>query len=623
MKGNEFLEEFNEKQKKAILEENKKIFLIAGAGCGKTKTLIGRVNYLILNKNVKCKEILILTFTKKAIKEIKERIIFSLNDSFKDIFVYNFHSFCFKILNRYSYLIGFENNKFLVYDKKEQETLIKNILTNEKLETDRKNINNIIFFINNIKNKKIDINKLKKDDKRVKIYEEYEKYFNKNKLFDYNDLILKSLKILIENPNIRKKYQDDFQHIFIDEFQDINSIQWEIINIILGNNKSIFVVGDPNQSIYGFQGSTPDLIFSFLKNKSWKIIYLNENYRSTKKIVTFSNSFVENNKNYLINNLLNTNNEKGCKIEWLNCVSIFYIIRQIKCLIKEKKINFNDIAILYRNNYLSSKIEQNLINEKIPYEILGSYKFIEREEIKDILSFFKIISYEDNLSLKRIFSFQEKIGSRTISKIEKESKKKNMNIYDFFNKEENYLGNKKIFLNNNQKKKIKEIISKINLWKKKIKEKYKIEEFLLNIIEDFEYWKHLEKKIDYRERKKNIFQFINITKNWEKKNNKEEQTLEELISNFLQWLIISFEDKKMLKNRNNLILSSIHQSKGLEFEIVFLVYLDEEIIPNKNSEDLIEEKRLFYVGITRAKKILYLMNSKKNYSSLIKETNIF
>jgi len=619
----DFLEELNEQQKQAVYEEHPRICVIAGPGCGKTKTLVSRLIYLLASQKAQSQNILVLTFAKKAIKEIKKRVFSHITTvSPRDLHIYNFHSFCFNVLNKHSHLLGFPDSKFPVYDRHEQEVIIRKILYQNNCNAEKKEINTILAYISGWKNGKLDADPLQFDEltkTRYEIYQKYEEYLKTNKALDFNDLLLYTIALLNYHSQVRKEYQEQFTHILLDEFQDINNIQWEVIKLILSDKQNVFLVGDPNQAIYGFQGATPELISSFTKNKEWKTIYLNINYRSTSNILHLSNSFVAKNQSTLVSNLLNTSNPEGVKVNFLIQTSIRSIVRHIRWLLIREKLVFSDIAILYRNNYLSTRLEQELVAQRIPYEILGSFKFIEREEIKDVLSFLRTIIYQDNISFLRILGLQEKIGVRTVEKIEQNSEKKGISIYEYLNNfatitnlsEEKFVAG--------QIEKLSAVILKINKWKEKLEQKVSLSNFLLGVLNDFNYWEHLKTRINASEREKNVQQFLNIAQNWENKRRKEYPNLNELLNSFLQWIIIAFEDKKLIKTRNNLILSSVHQAKGLEFEVVFFVYLDQGTLPYKEAQDLTEEKRLFYVGITRAKRLLYLISSQELYSPFLDE----
>ncbi|CAJ0844934.1 9088_t:CDS:2 [Entrophospora sp. SA101] len=464
----EFLQELNEQQKQAVYEEHPRICVIAGPGCGKTKTLVSRLIYLLSSQKAQPQNILVLTFAKKAIKEIKKRVFSHITTvSPKDVHIYNFHSFCFHVLNKYSHLLGFPDSKFPVYDRHEQETIIRKILYQNNYNAEKKEINTILAYITA---DPLQFDELTKT--RYEIYQKYEDYLKTNKALDFNDLLLYTIALFNYHP----------------------------------------------QSI-------------------------------------------------LVNNLLNTSKSEGVKINFLVRTSIRYLVRQVRLLLLREKLTFSDVAILYRNNYLSTRIEQELVAQRIPYEILGSFKFIEREEIKDVLSFLRTIIYQDNVSLLRILGLQEKIGARTIEKIEQNSEKERISIFNYLNNFATITNLSAEKIGTEQVERIGAVILKINKWKEKLEQKISLSTFLLSVLNDFNYWEHLKTRINSAEREKNVQQFLNIAQNWENKRKKEYPNLNELVNSFCRWIIIAFEDKKLIKTRNNLILSSVHQAKGLEFEV--------------------------------------------------------
>jgi DNA helicase-2/ATP-dependent DNA helicase PcrA len=628
----EYLQDLNPQQKKAALEEHKLICVIAGPGCGKTKTLISRIIYLLAEKKIEPRQVLVLTFAKKAIKEIKKRIYPYIAPTQKsELNIYNFHSFCYTLLSKHASLLGFPENKFPVYDRHDQENIIKKIVYNLNYQAEQKEISTILSLISRWKNRlEADPSNLTETDRlRYQIYQEYQKYLTENQALDFNDLLLYTIKLFTSHPEIKKVYQQQFLHVLVDEFQDVNDIQWEIVQQLTSKEQNLFLVGDPNQAIYGFQGASPHLISSLVNNKEWKVIYLNINYRSTNNILSLANSFISKNDGLLINNLLIPTKQEGAKIIQINRFPLKLIVRRIRWLLAKEKIQFSDIAFLYRNNYLSMRIEQELVTQKIPYEILGAFKFIEREEIKDVLAFLRAILYQDNLSFLRVLNLVEGIGSRTIEKIEINSQKQGDNIYQYLNNYQNIAteispsGKKEedeLKLNPKQTTKICEFILKVNNFRDFLAQNKKLSSFLPEILEAFVYWKHLEIKTNPHERKKNVQQLLNIAQSWERRRKIIDNNLAELLNAFLQYFMIAFEDRKLIKTRNNLILSSVHQAKGLEFEVVFFAYLDEGTLPYKENKDLVEEKRLFYVGITRAKRLLFLISSKPdNCSSFLEE----
>lgn len=618
----ELFQELNSQQKQAVCEKHSRICVIAGPGCGKTRTLVSRLIYLLSEHKIPPQNILVLTFAKKAIKEIKKRVFTYITTiSPRDLHIYNFHSFCFRVLNQHSHLLGFPDSKFPVYDRHEQETIVRKILYQDNQNSEKKEINTILAYINGWKNGKLETDPLHFDEltkTRYEIYQKYEEYLKINKALDFNDLLLYTIALFNYHPAVRKEYQQQFKHILLDEFQDINSIQWEVVKLILSSQQNIFLVGDPNQAIYGFQGATPQLIDSLAKDGQWKTIYLKTNYRSTPDILHLANSFVQKNQAVLVNNLLTTSKLAEAKVIHRR-TSIHFVVGQILWLRRQQRLQLSEIAILYRNNYLSTRIEQELVRNRIPYEILGSFKFIEREEIKDVLAYLRTMLFQDNLSLLRVLSLQAKIGARTIEKIEQNSHKEGVDIYHYLNNFNaiTQLGQEKFV--GEQINKIGLVILKINQFREKLTHSHSLHRFLSDILNEFKYWEHLKTRTNPIEREKNVQQFLNIVQNWENKRKKEYPNLGELLNTFCQWILMAFEDKKLIKSRDNLILSSVHQAKGLEFEVVFFVYLDQGTLPYKETQDLVEEKRIFYVGITRAKRLLYLISSQETYSSFLDE----
>lgn len=603
--------ELNEEQRKAVLEKHNRICVVAGPGCGKTRTLVGKFISILKKEEVPINKILVLTFAKKAAKEIRERVkknIFYKNIHELDKNISNFHSFCFDFLK------DFYDSDFLIYDSYDQKKIIGNILSREKKNDEKIEKEEINYFhtkINNLKVREF-CDKKKNSSEVYHIYKIYERYLHDNKAMDFNDLLIITLKLLINNENLRNIYKEKFTHILLDEFQDINTIQWKIIKEITDDKSKIFLVGDPNQAIYGFQGSNPDLMLELIKNKEWKIFYLDKNYRSTKKIVDISNSFIEKNKNCLINNRLKSEiNIEGKKIVFFcNYNFSWYIIKESIKLRREENIKFDQIAILYRNNYLSENLEKELISWKISYEKLGSFNFIERREIKDLIIIIRSVIYKDDISLLNLIMFQDNIGKTTIEKIRKECLLNSSNVWDYLNGNNEFIGIKK-----KQGELIKEFTRKICKLEEDINEGKNNEAdiILIRMINNLDYWVYAKKryKKDINRRERNIEKFLIFFQEYSKKNLFD---IKEKFRNFLQFIVMNFDNKEIINEENikeSMILSSIHQAKGLEFKVVFIICFDKDIIPSKNSEDILEEKRLFYVGITRAKERLYLITKKE------------
>lgn len=617
----DLLEKLNKQQREAVLEEHNRVCVIAGAGCGKTTTLIYRICFLLLVKKVKAENILVLTFAKKAMEEITKRVSLVLEEKGLNLRIYNSHSFCFNILLKHSYLLGYLSNRFVVYDAEDQQTLVKEFVVGGE---DKKKILKAILLINNIKNQKKKENEIVREEK--KIFENYQRCLKENKAVDFTDLLILTIKLLSFFPKVCQKYQDEFTHILLDESQDLNEIQWEIVRLLNGEKQNIFVVGDPNQAIYGFQGANPKILLSIANSNIWKTIYLNVNYRSTNNILYLSNSFVKRNKELIQNELVSVRQQINSKVVKINQLWPNNLVEFIWKLKARENLNWGDVAILYRSNFLSASIEHSLRQWKIPYEILGAFDFIKREEVKTVVFLLRAIVDKDDVSLINTLKWQENIGKVTVQKIISLSSEKQLTIYDYLTNLEDTS-----FFKNKQKEALFEFSKKIQFWNQNLSESAGIEvkDCFQKILDDFVYLDILKKDEDYLKKKRNICQLINMITDWRKdkrllyfKVEEKEENLIEFFSSFFQWLAVVFEKKDSYQERNNLILSSIHQAKGLEFEFVFLIFLDEDFFPSKRSEDLLEEKRIFYVGLTRAKSKLYLVSFTNRESSFLKQIDL-
>lgn len=618
----DLLEELNKQQVEAVTNSDKRVCVLAGPGCGKTKTLVSKVIYLIDIKLIDPSTILLWTFSKKAIEEIRERLkkIFSY-EIVNKIKIYNFHSFCYNFLNYY-YRKSKKNN-FIIYDQKDQEEIIR--IISEKLEEslENKEIKNIVSFISLWKCESSIIEKIYQNEfKKMKRYFDlYQSYLEEKNGLDFNDLIIKTIEI-IENKQadqILKK----ISWILIDEFQDVNAVQFKLAKKIetIFKDCSIFLVGDPNQSIYGFQGANFEIINLIVKDEKWRKIYLNVNYRSSIEVLKISNSFLEKNQGALIYNKLLPFKEKNGGVHFFQRDGLYpLLINLIEKLIDEERINPKDILIIYRSNYLSNYVQKVMINSNKKYKVLGAFKFLDREEIKDLISILKFIIYRDDVSFIRLTKIIEGLGDSSIKKIEENSWKKNTNIY-------NYL----ISLNIEEFSFIRTSLARRNIinFISGVKNISKIFEnnmldlktSINNLINEIDYIEHLKrKKKDYETRISNIESFIILAESWEKNNSSEEifNFTKDKISKFIQHLLISIEDKSDYNN-DYITISSVHQAKGLEFEAVIFVYLNKGIIPIEKTYDINEEKRIFYVGITRSKKYLFLLSGKGETSSFVKD----
>lgn len=607
----EYLETMNDNQKEAILTTDGPLIILAGAGSGKTRVLTHRIMYLINEKKINESNILAITFTNKAANEMKERIFNLIGDTTKYIWINTFHAMCLKILRTNIEYLGYKTH-FTILDSSEQKRVIKDIIENYKYDIDQYNPNFILKVISNSKNKNESPEDLSQKSKFgfmknvSNIYLKYQQYLKKNNVLDFDDLIIKTIELFEKSDETLKYYQNKFKYIHVDEYQDTSIIQYKLIKLLSNFHKNICVVGDDDQSIYSWRGANVNNITDFEKDfKNSKIIYLNQNYRSNNIILSAANSIIKNNikrkekklwTNIISDNKINFNYAEN-DIEEAD-----YISKKIK-----KLNNYNNTAILYRNNYLSRVIENSLIKNSIPYKILGSLHFLNRKEIKDILSYINIlINPDDELSIKRIINVPKRgIGKETLKKIEIYMQQNKINMYEALKNV------KDIKLSTNITKKI---VAFIEIFEKyKNFNDYSIAEILEGIYIDSGYKEMLEQtvNVENRERISNISELVSSSIQYSKSN----KSILEFMSDIS---LYSDTDKNENNKDNSVTLSTIHASKGLEYDTVFIIGLEENIFPSNIMEDdtdikekIEEERRLAYVSITRAKNNLFISATKR------------
>jgi len=588
------LKDLNSSQKQAVLNLSGPSLIIAGAGAGKTKTLTYKVTYLIANK-IEPYSIVVLTFTNKAALEMKDRIQKLLKTK-KLPFIGTFHSFALNILRTEAKNLGYKKN-FSIFDEGESVTLIKKAINNLNLANFKNSANNVYKKISFYKNKGI-ANENYLPASLKEIYLEYEKLLLEHNAFDFDNLILKALEIFKKYPEVLKKYQTKYNYFLIDEFQDTNSPQYQLIKLLASKNKNITVVGDDWQSIYGFRSADYRILLNF--QKDWpqaKIFFLEQNYRSTQNILDASYSVISKNI-FRTDKKLFTTNGKGELIKVLKFKDereeALWIKEQIVKKLKDKK-SLNDFAILFRTNVQSRVFEDLLISEKIPYQLIGAFKFYQRKEIQDIISYLRYLyNPNDKVSLERIINIpKRKIGQSTI-KILKD------NDWNF-----EVLKNKPVF---KQLENFNFLIKKMESALRELP----MSSFLTFIIDSLNYKNYLDTTTEEGlERWQNIKELIGIAYNFDKFSPKEG------FENFLESISLLQEADNFDKNANKLTLMTLHSAKGLEFPIVFIPGVEESLIPHEkslyNQENLEEERRLFYVGMTRAKQELYLTYAEERF----------
>ena len=594
-----YLNGLNEKQKEAVLHVDGPCLVIAGAGSGKTKVLTTRIAYLIEQK-IPSYNILAITFTNKAAKEMRERLEVLVPDN--NTFVGTFHALGVRIIRENAPLLGLDRN-FTIIDSDDALSIIKKIIKDNGYDPKLATPGYIRNRISKIKNEMLtneEINKFfntPQDQIAEKVYYDYNDILKKNNSVDFDDLLLLPVKLFINNKDILESYQDRFKYILIDEYQDTNDVQYKLSRLLASKYHNIFVVGDPDQSIYMFRGANFHNILNFEKDyKNAAVIALEENYRSTKNILDAANSVIKNNKERKEKNLW-SNNGEGTKTKYLRAYDdrheIQLVLDEIKKLLSEG-YQKNDIAVLYRTNAQSRLVEEMFLKANIPYKVVGSYYFYSRKEIKDLLCYLRLIlNNDDEISLRRVINVPKRgIGTSTIAKLEAEAKDKGISMFQAISK-----GKEQLF---------KELILHLTHESENLTLTELIELILeeTGIREEYENENNLENEL----RLENLEEFKSITKTFE------ERTGSVSLADFLEEVSLIADISEHQEQDDVVTLMTVHSAKGLEFSVVFLIGMEDGIFPHQNSfsnDGLEEERRLCYVGITRAKEKLFISNAKR------------
>ena len=611
----DILKGLNDKQYEAVVNTEGPCLVIAGAGSGKTKVLTHKIAYLIGEKQVKPWNILAITFTNKAANEMKERIGNLVGEVAADIWMGTFHSICVRILRRFIDRIGFDSS-FIIFDTSDQRTLvkacIKSIGLDDKMFTDR----SVLSEISNAKNEMLEPDQYTvrangdfRKEKIALVYEMYQKRLKENNAIDFDDIINYTIKILMENPDILEYYSDKFHYVLVDEYQDTNKAQFTLVTMLASKNGNITVVGDNDQGIYSFRGADISNILNFERDfPGTKIIKLEQNYRCTGNILKAANAVIKNNE-VTYKKELWTENEVGNLPAVYSAKNEYdegtYIAQQIEHLRREEYYKYSDFAILYRMNTQSRAIEEILRRESIPYKIIGGLKFYERKEIKDIISYLRLIQNpSDNLSLKRIINEPKRgIGKTSLDKIEELSINSGVPMYEIIKNAEQY-GLNRVFLNS------REFVNAIEELRAK-KDDIKISDLIKETLKKSGYTQALENEntIEAENRIENLDEFLTVAIEFE------DESADNKLSDFLEGITLSSDIDNMEEAEETVTLMTLHSAKGLEFPVVFLVGMEEGIFPGYKSigepKELEEERRLCYVGITRAKEHLFLTCSKQ------------
>lgn len=597
------VDSLNDRQKEAVVNTDGPMLILAGAGSGKTKVLTTKVAYLIEEKNINPNNILAITFTNKAAKEMKERIFKLEGNSAFYIQISTFHSFGLKILKENCELLGYEKN-FTILDSDDSLSIIKKIMKELNIDANKYNPKAIKNVISNNKNEIIDPEKYSLyvntdfDEITLEVYRKYEKSLKINNAVDFDDLLILPLKLFNNNPGVLQKYQEKYKYVFIDEYQDTNEPQYILSKMISAKYKNITVVGDADQAIFTWRGANYKNILNFEKDyKDAKVVLLEENYRSTKTILNAANNVIKNNKVRKEKNLW-TQNEEGSKITYYKAFDekdeSNYVVNEIKKLI-EKGVNPKDICVLYRANAQSRTVEEAFLTSNISYNIVGSYAFYNRKEIKDLIAYLKLIyNNKDDVSLLRVINYPKRgIGNKAIENLAIKSNVLDKSLYEV--------------IDSGKELDFKNMIEEI----KKEESHLTLTELIDMVLDKSGMKKSLEdeKSIEADIRLENLEEFKSIAKAMEI--NEGIVSLEELLDKLA---LVSDVSEQKNDNEDKVTLMTMHAVKGLEYDYVFIVGVEEGLFPHSNSlesnDELEEERRLCYVAITRAKKKLYLINAR-------------
>lgn len=607
----DILSKLNDRQQEAVQATEGPVLVLAGAGSGKTTVLVNRIAYMISQKHIAPWNILAITFTNKAANEMKERIEGLLGDTANNMWIGTFHSVCVKILRTCIDLLGY-NRDFIIYDTADTRTVMKECL--RELNIDEKSFphRNILSIISNAKNDLMDAPTFEnayRSDYRMsiisKIYYRYQTKLRKSNALDFDDIILNTVKILSENPDVLMKYRDKFKYILVDEYQDTNNSQYLLINLLASEHRNLCVVGDDDQSIYKFRGANINNILNFKDDfPEVKRVTLDRNYRSTQNILDTANSIIAHNNGRLGKSLWTSQGE-GEKVFVFTGSNEYdearYIAREARKIFDETG-NFSDCAVLYRTNAQSRAIEEMMMREGIPYKVLSGLRFYDRKEIKDVIAYLRVIyNPDDDVSLARIINEpKRKIGNATLERARNIAEEHDTSIFNIISHADDYPEFKTAI------KKLLDFCEIINSLIK-LRDAIPLNELVTRVLNDTGYMPSLmlEDTTESKTRIENLGEFMSVITEFEK-NEETGNTLGE----FLESITLVSDIDGYDENEDAVVLMTIHSAKGLEFPTVFLSGLEEGLFPGQRSinseEEIEEERRLCYVAITRAKQRLYI-----------------
>jgi len=605
----ELLKDLNEKQRQAVMHTEGPLLILAGAGSGKTRVLTYRIAYLIY-KGVRPENILAITFTNKAAREMKERVADLLPKESKSLLVSTFHSACVRILRSDIDKLGYSRN-FTIFDTQDQQVLAKECLKSMNLDEKKYTPAGMLHYISSSKDKLFTPKKCTDTARDVReqtmaaLYEMYQKKLYENNALDFDDLIMKTVELFQQHPDVLSYYQNRFRYILVDEYQDTNRAQYELIMMMAKRHRNLCVVGDDDQSIYSFRGADIRNILDFEEDfPDATVIRLEQNYRSTQNILDAANFVIDHNLGRKKKTLW-TKNGRGEKIRFATLNNeheeAWFIAREIQDLILEDNRSYGDFAVLYRTNAQSRVLEEVMVKVGMPYRIVGGIKFYQRREIKDLLAYLRLIaSPADNVSLTRIINVPKRgIGEATINTLRGIAEENNTNIYEIIRNVDD------TYLSSGIKTKLKKFYNLIEDFRN-YSRKMSVSQLMEYILIQTGYTKSLEEENtpDSMSRIENLNEMIGAAMEFE------ERSPDGSLEDFLAELALVSDVDQLDEKEQAVVLMTLHSAKGLEFPVVFLVGLDEGIFPHSRSlfdpDQLEEERRLCYVGITRAQQLLYI-----------------
>jgi len=614
-------DKLNEPQREAVYHTDGPLLILAGAGSGKTRVLTHRIAYLIGERGVDAWNILAITFTNKAAEEMRQRVDNLVGFGAKSVWVSTFHSACVRILRRFIDRLGYENH-FTIYDTDDQKTLIKEVCRKVDVDTKVFKERSLLSAISSAKNEMIlpdefelnaggDFAKMK----IAKVYREYEAQMRANNALDFDDLLVKTVQLLQTQPDVLESYQERFRYIMVDEYQDTNTVQFQLVSLLAGKYKNLCVVGDDDQSIYKFRGANIRNILDFEHEfPDAKVIKLEQNYRSTGNILNAANSVIANNRGRKEKSLW-TENGEGELIRLRQFDTAFdeadFIGEDIKSAVRQGG-SYNDSAVLYRTNAQSRLLEEKFIAMNIPYKIVGGVNFYARREIKDLLAYLKTIDNgRDDVAVRRIINVPKRgIGLTTINRIQESATERGIGFYEAL------LAPGLIAGVGRSATKLDSFAALIEYFKT-LAEEMNITDLLQEVIEKTGYIESLENedKEEAKTRKENIDELISKAATYEEScQDKDEKAT---LSGFLEEVALVADIDSLDEDQEYVVLMTLHSAKGLEFPRVYLAGMEDGLFPGYMSinagdrEELEEERRLCYVGITRAEQELTLTSARR------------